>query len=69
MSGPAMLSGADFFWTQALPLAAFAADDGALAAAAAAWGQFQREGRHSAAAVAAAATADLAGFQAAWQSR
>ncbi|HZN39480.1 MAG TPA: transglutaminase domain-containing protein [Planctomycetota bacterium] len=67
--GPATLFGGDFFWTQALPLAAFDADDGAVAAAAAAWRQFQREGRCSATAEAAAAAVDLAGFQAAWQPR
>ncbi len=66
LAGPAMLSGADFFWTQALPLAAFAAGDEEVAAATAAWQQFEREGRSAATAGRAAAAGDAAAFRAAW---
>ncbi|MBL8756574.1 MAG: transglutaminase domain-containing protein [Planctomycetes bacterium] len=64
--GQAMLFGTDFFWTQALPLAAFAAEEVDVKAAATAWQQFRREGRAAPAADRAAAAGDGPAFHAAW---
>lgn len=66
LKGPAMLFGAEFFWTQALPLAAFAAADAEVTAATTAWQQFVREGRSVAASVKAASAGDAEAFAAAW---
>jgi hypothetical protein len=67
--GAAMLHGAEFYWTRAVPLAAFAADDAAFAAAAAAWQQFLRAGQPVAGADAAAGAADRAALIAAFAQR
>lgn len=65
--GPAFAFGTEFFWTQAKPLAAFAADDAAIAAARAAWQRFLANGALDAAAERAAASRDLATFAAAFR--
>jgi hypothetical protein len=64
--GAAAPSGPEFFWTQARPLLAFAADDRQLAAARAAWRQFLATGRLPEAATRAAAATTPAQFAAAW---
>lgn len=65
--GPAFAFGTEFFRTQAKPLAAFAVDDAALAAARAAWQRFLANGALDAAAERAAAARDEATFAAAWR--
>lgn len=69
LRGAAILHGAEFFWTRAVPLVAFAADDAAFAAAAAAWQQFLRDGQPVAGADSAAGAADLAALIAAFAQR
>lgn len=64
--GQAFPFGPEFFWTQAKPLAAFAADDAMLASARAAWRRFLDTGSFDAAAGRAAASSDGAGFAEAW---
>lgn len=65
--GPAFAFGTEFFWTQAKPLAAFAADDAAVASARSAWQRFLANGVLDATAERAAASRDLATFAAAWR--
>lgn len=61
--GPAILFGAEMFWTQALPLLAVAADDGELAAVRACWQGFLATGRLDPRAWTAAQAGDRAGFR------
>jgi hypothetical protein len=65
LSGPAILFGTEFFWTQALPLVAFAAGEQELVAAGALWRRFEREGKAEPGAAKAAAAVDAASFAAA----
>lgn len=65
--GPAFAFGAEFFTTQAKPLAAFAVDDSALAAARAAWQRFLANGALDATAERAALARDVTTFAAAWR--
>jgi hypothetical protein len=67
--GLAMLTTTDFFWAQATPLVAFAADDRAVTAATTAWRHFLAQGTQAESAAAAAAATDLATFVAAWPKR
>lgn len=61
--------GQDFFWTEARPLAAFAADAAGFAAARDAWARFLATGTVDAAAEHAAAATGPVEFAAAWGSR
>jgi transglutaminase-like putative cysteine protease len=65
VGGPAILFGAEMFWTQALPLLAVAAEDQELAAARACWRGFLGSGRLDPRAWAAAQAGDRARFRAA----